>query len=208
MFQLIKKDILFNWKWALLLVVVAVFFPVVFCLDEFETRLTLWVYILGVMLANSHLVSKSCYLDDSMQTRRFLAALPVTKAQLIASKYALGLLSMVVSLSLTSLSALSLGLQPSIQSVQISAIYLLLYYAVFLGAYFRTNYSNAEKMHTALIMLTIMSLFSIDRSGIHLDRMVIDPIALLSGLGLCVLIFAASMFFSIFYSNRFLTGNE
>ncbi|MBE5775527.1 MAG: hypothetical protein E7337_16645, partial [Clostridiales bacterium] len=149
MFQLIKKDILFNWKWALLLVVVAVFFPVVFCLDEFETRLTLWVYILGVMLANSHLVSKSCYLDDSMQTRRFLAALPVTKAQLIASKYALGLLSMVVSLSLTSLSALSLGLQPSIQSVQISAIYLLLYYAVFLGAYFRTNYSNAEKMHTA-----------------------------------------------------------
>ena len=45
-FQLIKKDILFNWKWALLLVLVAVLMPVLFFIDREETRFILWVYII------------------------------------------------------------------------------------------------------------------------------------------------------------------
>ena len=47
MFQLIKKDILFNWKWALLLVLMAVLMPVLFFVDREETRFILWLYIIG-----------------------------------------------------------------------------------------------------------------------------------------------------------------
>ncbi len=101
MFQLIKKDILFNWKWALLLVLVAVLMPVLFFIDREETRYILWVYIIGNVLANSHFVSKSCYLDDSAQTRRFLASLPVRRAQLVAAKYLLGFGSAIVSAART-----------------------------------------------------------------------------------------------------------
>ena len=197
MLQLIKKDILFNWKWAFLLVVIAILFPLVFFLDRDETRLILWVYIIGIVLANSHFVSKSCYLDDSAQTQRFLASLPVRRAALVISKYLLGLLCIVVSISLTSLSSFALGLHPGIQAIQIASIYLLLYYAVFLGVFFRSNYSSTEKANTALLMLTVMSAFVIDRSGEHLDNMNIDPVILLAGLGICMLIFTLSIVLSI-----------
>ena len=207
MLQLIKKDIMFNLKWALILVLIATLFPVVFFIDG-DTRLTLWVFIVGTMLANSHFVSKSCYLDDNMQTRRFLASLPVTKKQLIISKYILGLLCIIVTISVTTLSSFVLGCNPCIQGVQIASIYLLLYYAVFLGTYFRSNYSNAEKMNTALLMLTVMSIFVIDRNGLNLDEMVINPVILLAGVGICILIFAASIFCSVCSSNHFQTGNS
>lgn len=197
MLQLIKKDILFNLKWALLLVLIAVVMPFVFYIDRGETRLILWVYIIGTVLANSHLVSKSCYLEDDAPTKRFLSSLPVKKSQIVLSKYVLGLLCIVVSLLLTALSSLAFGFQPSIQGIQIAVIYLLLYYAVFLGVFFRSNYSSAEKTNTALLMLTVMSVFVMDRSGIYLDEAIIDPAGLLAGLGLCLLIYLASIFLSI-----------
>lgn len=197
MLRLIYKDILFNWKWALLQVSIAILIPVVVFIDRQETRYILWVYIIGNVLANTHFVSKSCYLDDGMQTRRFLASLPVRKVQLVTAKYLLGLLCAATSIALTSLSSFVLGLCPSVQGALIASTYLLVYYAVFLGVYFRTNYSSAEKANTALIMLTIMSVFILDRSGVHLDGMVVDPIMLLSGFGLCALIYAASAFLSI-----------
>lgn len=201
MIQLIKKDILFNMKWALLLVLIAVVMPFVLYIDREETRLILWVYIIGSVLANSHLVSKSCYMDDNAQTRRFLASLPVKKAHLVVSKYLLGLLCMVVSIGLTSLSSFALGFHPGAQGILIAAMYLMLYYAVFLGAFFRSNYSNAEKTHTALMMLTIMSAFVMDRSGVHLDEMAVDPVMLVSCLGICLLIFAISILCSIHAQN-------
>ena len=208
MLQLIKKDILFNWKWALLLVLVAILMPVMFFVDREETRFTLWVYIIGNVLANSHFVSKSCYLDDSAQTRRFLASLPVRKAQLVAAKYLLGLLCMAASIGLTSLSSLVLGLHPSVQGTLFSSFYLLLYYAVFLGVFFHSNYSNAEKTNTALLMLTIMSVFVMDRAGLLLDEMIIEPVYMLAGLGICIMIFAASLFFSIRTFVHFQAGDS
>ena len=207
MLQLIKKDIVFNMKWALILVAIAAIYPVVFLIDG-DTRFILMVFIIGTMLANSHFVSKACYLDDDMQTRRFLASLPVTKMQLILSKYLLSLLCIFVSLSLTSLSSFALGLEPCIQGIQIASIYLLLYYAVFLGVYFKTNYSNAEKANTALLLLTIMSAFAIDRGGVNLDKVVINQTTLLAGLGICLLIFVASIFVSVFSSSHFQTSNS
>lgn len=197
MFQLIKKDIVFNLKWALLLALTAVGMPLALAFDREETRLILWVYIIGNMLANSFLVSKSCYLDDNAPTRRFLASLPVRRTQLVASKYLLGFLCIVASLALSSLSALALGLRPSVQGALIAAMYLLLYYAVFLGVFFHSNYSNAEKAHTSLILLTVMSAFVIDRSGVRLDELAINTAMLLGGLGVCALICAASAFLSI-----------
>lgn len=208
MIQLIKKDLLFNAKWALLLVLIAIAMPFVFYIDREETRLILWVYIIGAVLANSHLVSKSCYLDDSAQAKRFLASLPVKKAQIVLSKYVLGLLCIVISLLLTALSSFAFGFPPSIQGIQIAVIYLLLYYAVFLGVFFRSNYSSAEKTNTALLMLTVMSVFVMDRSGISLDEAIIDPAVLLAGLGMGLLICLASVFSSIGSFRRFQTGNE
>lgn len=197
MLQLIKKDLLFNWKWALLLVLVAVLVPALFFIDREETRFILWVYIIGSVLANSHLVSKSCYLDDGAQTRRFLASLPVGKAQLVAAKYLLGLMCMAASIGLTSLSSFVLGLCPSVQGAMIACLYLLLYYAIFLGVYFRSNYSSAEKTNTALILLAIMSVFVMDRSGMRPDEMLIEPAHMLAGLGTGIMVFAASLFFSV-----------
>lgn len=208
MLQLIKKDILFNWKWALLLILVAVLMPVLFFMDREESRFILWVYIIGSVLANSHFVSKSCYLDDGAQTRRFLAALPVRKAELVAAKYVLGLLCMAASIGLITLSAFALGLHPSVQGALIALLYLLLYYAVFLGVFFRSNYSNAEKTNTALLMLTIMSVFIMDRAGLHLDEMIIEPIYMLAGLGTGIIIFAVSIFCSVCSINHFQTGDS
>lgn len=207
MFQLIKKDILFNWKWALLLVFVAVLMPVLFFIDREETRFILWVYIIGSVLANSHFVSKSCYLDDSAQTRRFLASLPARRVQLVAAKYFLGFLCMVASIGLTSLSSFVLGLHPSVQGVLIAFLYLLLYYAVFLGVFFRSNYSNAEKTNTALMMLAVMSAFVMDRVGLRLDEMIVTPAHMLAVSGICALIFAASVFLSIHSFDRFQAGD-
>ena len=208
MFQLIKKDILFNWKWALLLVLVAVLMPVLFFIDREETRYILWVYIIGNVLANSHCVSKSCYLDDSAQTRRFLASLPVKKTQVVAAKYLLGFLCMAASIGLTSLSSFVLGLHPSVQGAMIAFLYVLLYYAVFLGVFFHSNYSNAEKTNTALLMLTIMSVFVMDRTGLRLDEMIIDPAYMLAGLGICIMIFVASIFLSVRSFDYFNTGDS
>lgn len=197
MLRLIEKDALFNWKWALLLVLVALAMPFLLFLDRGETRLTLWVYIVGAVLANSHFVSRSCYLDDGPQTRRFLASLPVTRVHLVLSKYALGLLCMVVSIGITSLTALALGLRPTLQGAAIACVYLLLYYAVFLGAFFRHNYAVAEKANTAFLMLTVISAFVMDRSGLRLDEMAIRPALLLGGLSACAMIFAASAMLSV-----------
>ena len=208
MLQLIKKDIAFNRKWALLLVIIAAAMPVALLIDREETRLILWVYIIGAVLANSHLVSRSCYLDDSAQTRRFLASLPVKKTQVVAAKYLLGFLCMAASIGLTSLSSFVLGLHPRVQGAMIAFLYLLLYYAVFLGVYFHSNYSNAEKTNTALMMLTIMSVFVMDRSGLRLDEMLIEPTYMLAGLGICIMIFAASVFFSIRSFDRFQVGDS
>ena len=197
MLRLIRKDIVFNWKWALLMVLIAMVMPLTLYLDRGETRLILLVYIAGSMLANSMLVSKSCYLDDGAQTKRFLASLPVSKSQIVLSKYLLSLLCIAVTLSLTTLSCSLLGLHPSLRGVMIASIYLLLYYAVFLGIYFRSDYSSAEKTNNGLMMLAVISLFVIDRSGGRLDEMAIDPSLLLAGLGLCALGCAASLFLSL-----------
>lgn len=197
MLRLIEKDIRFNWKWALLMVLIAVAMPLVLYMDREETRVTLFVYIIGGVLANSHLVSKACYQDDGAQTRRFLASLPVRRAWLVLSKYLLGLLCLAVTITLTSTLSLALGLRPSVQGALIAAVYLLLYYAVFLGVYFRTDYSGAEKANATFMMLTVASAFVIDRSGGRLDEMVINPLAMLTGVGLCGLIFAMSMILSL-----------
>lgn len=192
MLQLIKKDIAFNWKWALLLVLVALLMPLVFYIDREETRFTLWVYVIGSVLANSHLVSRSCYLDDNPQTRRFLASLPVRRAQLVLSKYLLGLLCTAASIGLTSLSSAALGFRPSLRGAQIALICLTLYYAVFLGVFFRFNYSGAEKANGALQMLAVMSAFVMDRSGGSLDGTAIAPAVLLAATAACLLLYAAS----------------
>ncbi len=197
MLQLIKKDIAFNWKWALLLVLVSTLMPLVFYVDRQESRFILWVYIIGSMLANSHLVSRSCYLDDNPQTRRFLASLPVRRAQLVLSKYLLGLLCMAASIGLTSLSSAALGLYPGLRGAQIALICLTLYYAVFLGVFFRFNYSGAEKTNGALQMLAVMSAFVMDRSGGSLDGTAIAPAVLLAATAACLLLYAASAGLSI-----------
>ena len=197
MLRLIEKDILFNWKWALLMVMTALVMPLTLYLDRGETRVILLVYIAGSMLANSMLVSKSCYLDDSAQTKRFLASLPVRRSWLVLSKYVLGLLCTIVTLSLTSLSLFVLNLRPSLRGVMIASVYLLLYYAIFLGVFFRSDYSSAEKTNNGLMMLAVLSLFVIDRSGGRLDEAAIDPALLLGAFGLCVLICAASIFLSL-----------
>lgn len=202
MLRLINKDILFNWKWALLQVLIAILMPIVFFIDREETRFILWVYIIGNVLANLHFVSKSCYLDDGMQTRRFLASLPISKAQLVLAKYLLGLLCGIASIVLTSLSSCVLGLHPSVQGMLIASIYLFLYYAVFLGVFFRSDYSSAEKANTSLIVLTIMSVFILDRSGVRLDEMIIRPVILLAGLGIGIFIFTASAFLSVRSQNH------
>ncbi len=202
MLRLIEKDIRFNWKWALLLAVVPVAVPFAVWLDRGERRVILWVYIIGSVLANMHLVAKSCYLDDGAQTRRFLASLPVRRDDIVLSKYALGLLCGAVSIGLSSLACLALGLHPSVRGVLIASICLLLYYAVFLGVYFRTNYSGAERVNTALMMLTVMAAFVIDRGGADLDAMAIDPAALAAGVGACALAFAASAALSVRHLRR------
>ena len=107
------------------------------------------------------------------------------------------------SVSITSLSSFALGFDVSVQGILIACIYLLLYYAVFLGVFFRSNYGNAEKANTALLMLTVMSVFSLDRGGANLDAMVIAPAVLLAGLGVCMLAFAASAVLSVCTSCHF-----
>ena len=197
MLRLIEKDILFNWKWALLLVLIAVLMPLAFALDRGETRLILFVYIIGSVLANSHFVSRSCYLDDGAQTRRFLASLPVRPSDIVAAKYLLGVVCMAVSILLTTLASLALGLHPSFRGALIAAVSLLMYYAVFLGVFFRADYNRAEKAHTALMMLTVLSAFVMDRSGLRLDEVAVSPAVLLAGLGAGAVAFAASMTLSM-----------
>ena len=206
MLRLIEKDIRFNWKWALLLAAVAVVVPIVVRMDPGETRVILPVYVIGTVLANSHLVSRACYLEDGAQTRRFLASLPVTRTQLVLSKYALGLLCAGVSIGLTSLSAFALGLRPSARGVAIALICLLPYYAVFLGVYFRANYGSAEKAHAALSMLTVLSAVLVGRGGVPLDGMAMHPAVLPLGVGMGLLAFAASAGLSLRASGRFLNG--
>lgn len=203
MLQLIRKDIAFNRKWALLLVLVAILMPPVFYIDRQESRLILWVYIIGGVLANSHFVSRSCYLDDNAQTRGFLASLPVRKAQLVLSKYLLGLLCMVVSIGLTSLSAVALGLYPGLRGALIASVYLLLYYAIFLGVFFRFDYGSAEKANAALQMLAILSAFVIDRSGGGLDGLAVAPAVLPAAAAAGLMIYAASAALSIRAASRF-----
>lgn len=196
MLQMIKKDLCFNWKWALILAAVAVLVPVA-CYWDHEGRLILMAYIIGDVLANSHFISRSCYLDDSEQTRRFLAALPVRRSRLVLAKYALALMCAATSIALTSLSLCLLCLRASVQGAMLAGMYLLLYYAVFLGAFYRSNYRSAERAHTGLMMLTVMSAFVLDRSGFDLEAMAVSPAALWAGLGICGAIFAASAIVSV-----------
>ncbi|MEG1726203.1 MAG: ABC-2 transporter permease, partial [Anaerovoracaceae bacterium] len=91
MIALIKKDILFNLKWFVLLLIIAAAMPLLYVLDN-ENRLTLIVFILGPMLANSMFLPKTCYLDDNPHTKAFLFALPITRRSLVGSKYILGIL--------------------------------------------------------------------------------------------------------------------
>ena len=182
--------------------------PALFFIDREETRFILWVYIIGSVLANSHLVSKSCYLDDGAQTRRFLASLSVKRAQLVAAKYLLSLLCMAASIGLTSLSSFVLGLHPSVQGALIASLYLLVYYAIFLGVFFNSNYSSAEKTNTGLMLLAIMSVFVMDRSGMRLDEMLIAPTHMIAGLGIGIAVFMASLLFSIRAFDRFQAGKS
>ena len=90
----------------------------------------------------------------------------------------------------------------------IAFLYLLLYYAVLLGVFFRSNYSNAEKTDNALLMLTIITFFVIYRTGLRLDEMLIGSTYMLAGLGTCIMIFAASILFSVRSFERFQAGKS
>ena len=202
MLRLIEKDLLFNRRQALLQALVAVLVPLAIRVDRGETRLILLLYIVGAVLANSHLLARSCDLDDGAQTARFLSALPVTRTQRVLAKYALALLSMGASILLTSLTALALGLHPGVRGALIAVMAVSLYYAVFLGVFFRAGYGSAERANAALMMLTIASAFAMDRGGLRLDEMAIAPAALAGGAGLCLLILLASMGASILLPGR------
>ncbi|MEG2603650.1 MAG: ABC-2 transporter permease [Clostridia bacterium] len=195
MIALIKKDILFNLKWFVLFLIIAAAMPLLYVLDS-ETRLTLIVFILGPMLANSMFLPKTCYSDDSPHTKAFLFALPITRRSLVGSKYLLGILCIILSLTLTSISTLLFGLTLSIQSLAISMIYLLLYYAVFLASFYKTNYSNAEKSNAALLVLAMFSLFFFSRSGVALDEIHINPLHLMTMLLACMRFFLSSFVYS------------
>jgi len=58
------------------------------------------------------------------------------------------------------------------------------------------------------MMLTIMSAFVMDRAGLRLDGMMIEPAYMLAGLGTGIVILAASMFFSVRSFDHFQAGDS
>ena len=196
MIALLKKDFVFNYKWLLVLVFICVVMPVVFAFDN-DTRLTPILFIFSPILANGWFLPKSCYLDDNAPTRMFLNTLPLPKSSVIGSKYLLGLICAVLSLFIISLLLIILKVEFAMQSVIISFVWLIVYYAVFLLSFYIFNYGVAEKANQALQMITIFTMFFLDRTGVVLDSMTIAPVALIIMPIASLLIYTLSFLLSV-----------
>lgn len=159
MIKLLNKNVLLNHKNIFLGILASVFFACI-SLDGYK------YYPVALMMCPALLftfvVGKMCYMEDSISTKQFLMALPITKKDLIFEKNILSYLCIVIG----EVIANSVGILISVIKQQAPyfnfnliigmSIFVLLYNTLFIWLNYKYDYSKTQ--FTPYILLGMMLL--------------------------------------------------
>ncbi|AMP21259.1 hypothetical protein AZF37_08985 [endosymbiont 'TC1' of Trimyema compressum] len=152
MFQLIKKDILFNFKYFVIsLGFVFGFFIANYFYSQDNMRFGGW--FIFPWLAAMLFIGKMCYTEDNASTRMLLKSLPVKKLYIVLSKYVEATLFVVIAYVLmiiyTSFSGTGFNMQEIL--VYLSLIYICI--ALYTTFFHVRNYNDAQMVIVFFILL-------------------------------------------------------
>ncbi|HDR4764663.1 TPA: ABC-2 transporter permease [Bacillus thuringiensis] len=168
MFAILKKDILINQKYLLILLLYSIIFPVILIIDG-DNKYLMMSFLLPFINVN-FFVGKSCYIEDSADVRNFLKMLPISHNKIVCIRY----IEMIITLALSSVYVflVQLYLMNGVSSAFLIHVNLLvcsallIYFAIYLSVYYKMNYHAAQN--------TLMFLFVIGVSTFILTEKVFN----------------------------------
>lgn len=163
MLRLLVKDFIFNKKQVFFGVIFTVFISL--AIKDGQQYAAPAFFMSAAFLFNQF-VGKSCYMDDKNNVYTFLKSLPISKSTIVISKFAEGLISLVMAIvfALAVKAILQLTGSPQFQFevplfLMIISI-LLIYIGVYLWLFFKYNFATAQHA-MPVIFLTILIIFKI-----------------------------------------------
>jgi len=154
MLNLIVKDLVFNARQVLIGLLMSMF-GFLTILDG-PKYAAIGLFMVPALLF-SQIVGKSCYMEDKDNAFKFLKSLPISKNNVVLSKYVECIITLVCSyvfMYLVNLALTSLGLSKYVFNfnlVAYMASVLLLYFSVYLWIFFKYNFASAQ--HSTFFIL-------------------------------------------------------
>lgn len=170
MINLIMKDIKFNSKYVLIGLGLLIVTPIVIAYNESTIAQMYAVILYFPMFFINIIIGKTCYLEDSDNTKRFLQSLPVSRNTLIGSRYCETLIVTFIAVGYCAFIEKLLyfkGADGALVLAIIAISIYLIYYALYLFLFFTKNYQVAQQSMTIfvmgfLIVVGILSAFKIN----------------------------------------------
>lgn len=156
---LIKRDLLFSRKLALIFLICAAAISVyggAFARGVFASPLvTLSTASIVAVLAY---LSAICYLEDNPETEEFLRSLPVAKRSRVFARYAVLLLLVVAALVIAAASFVIVGGKLVFGDVMWVCAITLALYSVFLSVFFQRGLQNAQYVPAAALLAGVAAM--------------------------------------------------
>ncbi len=155
MFNLIRKDIVFNKKHILIVLFGCLAASIGLAFEE--GNLGIFSFFMSFSVLFTYMVSVACQNDDKGSTTGFLRALPIRPAAIVSAKYVLAILTLLLAFGLSSGVNLFLplfNLEPMIlnsSTLLFLAGFALVYMGVFLFIFFRYGFSATR--YTVIVLL-------------------------------------------------------
>ncbi|HDR7760557.1 ABC-2 transporter permease [Bacillus cereus] len=157
MLAILKKDILINQKYLLIMLLYSIIFPLILIIDG-DNKYLIMSFLLPFINVN-FFVGKSCYIEDSEDVRNFLKILPINHNKIIFTRY----IEMIVTLAISNLYAffIQLYLMKDVNSsflIHINLLVfsaLLIYFGIYLSVYYKLNYHAAQNTLMFLFVIGI-----------------------------------------------------
>ena len=187
---LMKKDVVFNYKFLLIGIVALILLVVSIAFDKEAQAPIFMMTIFGPMFTISAFTSRVMYVDDTYHTRFFLQSLPMKQGLRIFAKYLLVLITILGFVFVNTLLMAVFGIPIVWSYVIIVMSALLIFYSITLYLFhaYNSNIANNTYAILGIGMYPVMKLMeNISFNEVTLSIPIISMIALIVGLVMYIL---------------------
>ena len=195
MFNLIRKDFLANITFVIVSLILSTIAIIVLKFDESDYSI---LELYGcLVLCFTYIVGHSCYVDEKGYSKMWMRSLPIKPTLIIDAKYALMIISILISfviyigVNFIVSSNLSISIMKNIVVIQFILGMHLFYCGIYLFLFYRFSYSTAQQSVYFMILVLLLTKMAGSKKYFDITIISLDIISFVVLIfGLVVLVFS------------------